>query len=199
MSASAAGFVPGSGAGALVLESMDSALARGATVYAEVMGGAVNSGGQRGNGSMTSPNSEAVQRCIIDALADSGVDKREVDVINGHLTATSKDVEEISNWSRALERSGMDFPFINSTKSLVGHCLAAAGSVESVASVLQFKNEEVYGNINCNDIHPGILELVDKTKIPIKTFSYSPKIIAKASFGFGDVNACIIFKAYKSN
>src|SRR5690606_37973988 len=130
MSATASGFVPGSGAGALVLESLGSAKARGARIYAEVLGGAVNSGGQRGNGSMTAPNSEAVQRCIIDALEDAGVEKNEVDVINGHLTATSKDKEEIRNWCLALDRSGSDFPYINSIKGMVGHCLAAAGSVE---------------------------------------------------------------------
>ncbi|GGW21756.1 beta-ketoacyl-[acyl-carrier-protein] synthase family protein [Arenibacter certesii] len=197
MSATAAGFVPGSGAGALVLESLDHAMARGATIYAEVLGGAVNSGGQRGNGSMTAPNSEGVQRCIQAALSDANLNKNEIDVINGHLTATSKDADEISNWSKALGRSGKDFPYINTTKSLVGHCLAASGSVEAVASVLQFKEEMVFGNSNCDDLHPEILKRVDVTKIPLKTISYNPNMIAKASFGFGDVNACIIFKAYK--
>lgn len=198
MSAIAAGFVPGSGAGALVLESLDSALERGASIYAEVMGGALNSGGQRGNGSMTAPNSEAVQRCITDAIADAKVDKKHIDVINGHLTATSKDVEEIENWSLALERSGKEFPYINATKGLVGHCLAASGSVEAVASILQIKEGKVFGNLNCNEIHPGILAMVDESKIPVRTYAYSPKYIAKASFGFGDVNACVIFKAFKS-
>jgi len=68
MSASASGFVPGSGAGALVLECLESAKERGATIYAEVLGGAVNSGGQRGEGSMTAPNSKAVVRCIQNAV-----------------------------------------------------------------------------------------------------------------------------------
>lgn len=197
MSATAAGFVPGSGAGALVLESLGSALDRGAKIYAEVLGGAVNSGGQRGAGSMTAPNSEAVQRCILDALSDAGIERSEVDVINGHLTATSKDAEEIKNWSEALKRSGKDFPFINSTKGMVGHCLAAAGSVECVASLLQYRAGVVFGNRNCQDIHPDILKLVDASQIPRKTIAHRPKIIAKASFGFGDVNACIIFKEYK--
>ncbi|MBC8768834.1 beta-ketoacyl-[acyl-carrier-protein] synthase family protein [Arenibacter sp. BSSL-BM3] len=197
MSATAAGFVPGSGAGALVLESLGSALDRGAKIYAEVLGGAVNSGGQRGAGSMTAPNSEAVQRCILDALSDAGIERSEVDVINGHLTATSKDAEEIKNWSEALKRSGKDFPFINSTKGMVGHCLAAAGSVECVASLLQYRAGVVFGNRNCQDIHPDILKLVDVSQIPRKTIAHRPKIIAKASFGFGDVNACIIFKEYK--
>ncbi len=197
MSASASGFVPGSGAGAMVLESLDSALKRGARIYAEVLGGAINSGGQRGVGSMTAPNSQAVQRCILEALKDAGVEKSEVDVINGHLTATSKDAEEIRNWSKALRCTAKDFPYINATKGLVGHCLAASGSVECVASLLQYREGLVFGNRNCQDLHPEILELVDASRIPMKTTSYKPKIVAKASFGFGDVNACVIFNDYK--
>ena len=196
MSASAAGFVPGSGAGALVLESLDSALARGARIYAEVLGGSVNSGGQRGEGTMTAPNSEAVQRCIIEAIRNSGIDKTAIDSINGHLTATSKDALEIKNWSAALNRSGIDFPYINSFKGHFGHCLAAAGSIECVATLLQFKEHEIFGNINCEDIHSDIEKRIATSRIPQKTQKYAPKIIAKASFGFGDVNACVIFKAF---
>ncbi|MFT4805046.1 MAG: 3-oxoacyl-[acyl-carrier-protein] synthase-1, partial [Psychroserpens sp.] len=73
MSASASGFVPGSGAGAMVIESLESALERNATIYAEILGGEVNSGGQRNEGSMTAPNSEAVQRCIKNAIANSNI------------------------------------------------------------------------------------------------------------------------------
>lgn len=197
MSASACGFVPGSGAGALVLESLDSALKRGATIYAEVLGGHVNSGGQRGEGTMTAPNSVAVQRCISEAVKEAGIQLSAIDVINGHLTATSKDALEIENWKKALKRHTADFPYINSFKGTVGHCLAAAGSIESVASILQFKEKVVFGNTNCEDVHPEIAALVDSNKIPRKTVNYSPNIIAKASFGFGDVNACVIFKAYE--
>lgn len=196
MSASAAGFVPGSGAGALVLETLDSALRRGAKIYAEVLGGKVNSGGQRGDGSMTAPNSIAVQACIQGAIKNSGITKADIDVVNGHLTATTKDVLEIENWSLALERSGIHFPYINSFKGIFGHCLAAAGSIECVGSILQLKEGVLFGNVNSEDVHPEILNLVAAAKIPLKTFSYTPKIIAKASFGFGDVNACVIFKAY---
>ncbi|MET6990676.1 beta-ketoacyl-[acyl-carrier-protein] synthase family protein [Sediminicola arcticus] len=198
MSASAAGFVPGSGAGALVLESLESALERGAHIYGEVLGGAVNSGGQRGEGTMTAPNSEAVQRCIVAAVHNAKIQKGEIDVINGHLTATGKDAVEIQNWSAALGCSGTQFPYVNSFKGLMGHCLAAAGSLECVAALLQFKKGQVFGNINCEDIHPQILEVVDATKIPRATMAHRPEIIAKASFGFGDVNACVIFKAYKN-
>ncbi|WP_298899564.1 beta-ketoacyl synthase [uncultured Psychroserpens sp.] len=196
MSASASGFVPGSGAGALVLESLESALERKATIYAEVLGGNINSGGQRQGGTMTAPNAEAVQRCIMNAMTNAHISAEEIDTINGHLTATSKDPLEIENWTKALNRSGNDFPFINSLKSMVGHCLAAAGSIESVATVLQLKEQFVFPNINCDDVHPEISKLISEEKIVKRALKTELNIAAKASFGFGDVNACIIFKRY---
>ena len=196
MSASAKGFVPGSGAGALVLESLESAQKRGAKIYAEVLGGEINSGGQRGEGSMTAPNSAAVQRCIRYAIRNAGIDGNNIDAINGHLTATAKDVLEITNWSTALGRKGSNFPYINSFKSTIGHCLAAAGSIECVGAVLQIEEGVIFGNVNCEDVHPGITNVIAETKIPQETIPYQSKIIAKASFGFGDVNACVIFSAF---
>ncbi|MBD0849575.1 beta-ketoacyl-[acyl-carrier-protein] synthase family protein [Maribacter arenosus] len=197
MSASAKGFVPGSGAGAMVLESMESAEKRGARIYAEVLGGEINCGGQRGEGSMTAPNCVAVQRCISNAIKNAGITSNDIDVINGHLTATSKDAVEIGNWSAALERKGFDFPYINSFKGTIGHCLAAAGSIECVGTVLQFKEGMIFGNVNCEDVHPEILDVISETRIPHKSMPLHPKIIAKASFGFGDVNACVIFKEFQ--
>ena len=196
MSATASGFVPGSGAGALVLESLDSALERGATIYAEVLGGSVNSGGQRNGGTMTAPNSEAVQRCITDAIEDAEVNTSEIDAINGHLTATIKDPVEVKNWSEALDRKGNNFPYINSLKSMIGHCLAASGAIESVATVLQLKEGFVFPSINSEDVHEDIKKIIDTSKIPQKTIYKDLNIIAKASFGFGDVNGCVIFKKY---
>ncbi|MEP5831114.1 MAG: beta-ketoacyl-[acyl-carrier-protein] synthase family protein [Maribacter dokdonensis] len=196
MSATASGFIPGSGAGALVLESLESAQERGAHIYAEVLGGEINSGGQVGEGSMTAPNSLAVQRCIKNAVVNAGIEASDIDVINGHLTATSKDSLEIENWSVALNRKGADFPLINSFKGAVGHCLAAAGSIECVAAILQIKEQVVFKSINCEDVHPEITELIADSCIPRKTLEHAPSIIAKASFGFGDVNACVIFKAF---
>ncbi|WP_142784615.1 beta-ketoacyl-[acyl-carrier-protein] synthase family protein [Changchengzhania lutea] len=196
MSASASGFVPGSGAGAFVLESLESALERGATIYAEVLGGHVNSGGQRHSGTMTAPNPEAVQKCITKAMDNANIKSSDIDVINGHLTATSKDVLEIENWIKALNRNGKDFPHINSLKSMVGHCLAAAGSIESVATVLQLNGQFIFPNINCEDVHPEILELIAEEKIPKKILQKELRMAIKASFGFGDVNACVIFKRY---
>ncbi len=196
MSASASGFVPGSGAGALLLESLQSALERNATIYGEVLGGAVNSGGQRNGGSMTAPNSDAVQRCIIDAVADSGINTNKIDLINGHLTATIKDPDEIENWVKALKVKRENFPYIQSTKSIIGHCLAAAGAIESVASIIQLKEGFIAPNINCEDLHPDILKLIHEDKISKELIKKELNLIAKASFGFGDVNACIILKKY---
>ena len=196
MSESASGFVPGSGAGALLLEDLDSALERGARIYCEVLGGEVNSGGQRAEGSMTAANNEAVIRCIQNALKNSGVGNNEIDLINGHLTATTRDSVEIQNWTRALDRSGKDFPYINSLKGMTGHCLSASGSIECVASVLQIYNEYIFGNLNAEDINPDILKLIEVEKIPNTRVNRKINILAKASFGFGDVNAVAVFKKY---
>jgi 3-oxoacyl-(acyl-carrier-protein) synthase len=196
MSATASGFVPGSGAGALLLEDLETALARGARIYAEVLGGNVNSGGQRGLGTMTAPNPVAVQKCITDAMCNAGITSSEIDAINGHLTATSKDGLEIQNWSEALSRKGKDFPYINSLKSMVGHCLSASGSVESVASVLQVYHGFVFPNINCEDLNSEITDCIATSAIPQQLIEKDITILAKASFGFGDVNGCVIFKKY---
>ena len=196
MSESASGFVPGSGAGALVIEDLDTALNRSATIYGEILGGNVNSGGQRGSGTMTAPNSIAVQRCITSAIKNSGITADAIDAVNGHLTATTKDSLEIENWTQALGRSGNDFPYINSLKSMTGHCLSAAGSIESVASILQLHEGFIFPNINCEDLNPEIATLIDRATIPATLLEKELNIIAKASFGFGDVNACLIFKKY---
>lgn len=196
MSASASGFVPGSGAGALILEDLETALDRGARIYAEVLGGNVNSGGQRGSGSMTAPNATAVQKCIRNAVKNAGISPSEIDLINGHLTATSKDALEIDNWSIALNRKGNNFPYVNALKSTVGHCLSAAGSIELVASVLQLHQRFISPNTNCEDINPEITFIIDKSKIPTQLINANLNIIAKASFGFGDVNGCVILKKY---
>lgn len=192
MSASAGGFIPGAGAGILLLESFDSAEKRGARIYAELLGGAVNSGGQRNGGSMSAPNSEGVQICIRMALDDAGINAQNVDTVNGHLTATMADPIEIKNWADALQCSPENLPCINSTKSLVGHCLGAAGGVECVASVLQIYKQFIHGSLNCEDLHEKILPY--ENSIIHNTINKPIRYLAKASFGFGDVNSCIIMK-----
>ena len=153
MSETALDLYPGAALALWFLESLESALARGANIYAEVLGGDINSGGQRNGGTMTAPNSEAVQKCITNAMKDAKILPDQIDAINGHLTATIKDPTEIENWTIALQRKGSDFPYINSLKSMIGHCLAAAGAIESVATVLQLKHQFLFPNINGEDLH----------------------------------------------
>jgi 3-oxoacyl-(acyl-carrier-protein) synthase len=196
MSASACGFVPGSGGAMLVLEELETALARGARIYAEIIGGYVNCGGQRMGGTMTAPNPEGVKRCIRGAIADAKIDAVEIDAINGHLTATYADPHEVKSWAAALGRTPANFPYIQATKSLIGHCLGAAGAIECVASILQIYKGFLHSSINCEDVHPDIAEYAGK--IPQKCLEIPQlRIVAKAGFGFGDVNSCIIFKKWE--
>jgi 3-oxoacyl-(acyl-carrier-protein) synthase len=195
MSESAGGFVPGAGAGILVLESLESALERKARIYAEIIGVHVNCGGQRNGGSMTAPNPEGVRRCIQGAIQDAQIDPDEIDAINGHLTATYADPHEISNWSMALNRGPQSFPFMNATKSMIGHCLGAAGSIETVAAVLELEGGFLHPSINCEDLHPEIAPFSDR--IVRHCMDYPElRVLAKASFGFGDVNSCLILKKW---
>ena len=197
MSATAGGFVPGAGSGALILEDLETALARGARIYAEIKGVMVNCGGHRNGGSMTAPNPVGVRRCIQGALSDACMKPAEIDSINGHLTATFADPGEVGNWSAALGRGPGDFPWINSTKSMIGHCLGAAGAIESVAAVLQLHKGFIHPSINCEDVHPEIAAFADRIVRKCRDFP-ELKTIAKASFGFGDVNSCLIIQKWNT-
>lgn len=195
MSGSAAGFVPGSGAGILHLESLESAEGRGARIYAEVLGGALNCGGHRNGGSMTAPNPGSVRRCIGQAIKDAEIDPGEIDAINGHLTATGADPGEVASWSAALGRGPDDFPAITSTKSMIGHGLGAAGAMESVASILMLNGGFVHPSINSEDVHPDIEPFA--ASIPQQSLEMPDlRTIIKAGFGFGDVNVCVVFRKW---
>jgi len=195
MSATAKGFIPGSGAGVLVIEDLETAKARGARIYAEILGYNINSGGMRRGGSMTSPSGYSVQRCIRSALLHAGVKADQIDYINGHLTATGADPQEIASWQAALEVADGKFPSINSTKSMIGHSLGAAGAIECAATLVQMHHGFVHGSINCEDIHEKIKH-IEKSVVK-KSINKEINIAAKASFGFGDVNSCIIFRKWR--
>jgi 3-oxoacyl-(acyl-carrier-protein) synthase len=197
LSASAGGFVPGAGAGILMVESLESAEARGAEIQAEILGVGINCGGHRGGGSMTAPNPESVQRCIGLALADAGIDASEVDAINGHLTGTGADPSEVASWAKALGREPGNMPTITATKGLVGHTLGAAGALESVAAILMLRGGFLHPCINCEDVHPDIEAYADA--IPHSALDAPDlKVILKAGFGFGDVNACLAFRKWEA-
>ena len=195
LSASAGGFVPGSGAGILHLESLESAEERGARIYAEVLGGALNCGGHRNGGSMTAPNPVSVRRVIGQAIADAEIDREEIDVINGHLTATGADPNEVAAWAVDLAATPETFPVINSTKSMIGHGLGAAGALESVACILMLRGGFAHPSLNCEDVHPRIEPWAGS--IPHETREMPElRTIIKSGFGFGDVNACVIFRRW---
>lgn len=196
MSASAAGFVPAAGAGILVLEDLEYAEQRGARIYAEVLGSAINCGGMRAGGSMTMPSPVGVQKCIKQAIKDASIDPRSIDYINGHLTATIADPIELKNWATALGREPGDFPWINATKSLIGHSLGAAGAIEAVATVLQMHYGFMHLSLNSEDFHPEIKDFA--RHVPQSTLKVPIQVAAKASFGFGDVNSCVIFRKWSA-
>ncbi|MFP8877191.1 MAG: beta-ketoacyl-[acyl-carrier-protein] synthase family protein [Myxococcota bacterium] len=192
MSASAAGFVVGSGAGLLMLESLESAVERGARIRGEILGYALNCGGQRGGGSMTAPNPQGVRRCVGAALADANIGPTDVGAINCHLTATGADPREVEAWADALSGRPDGLPPITSTKSLIGHALGGAGAIESVACLLMLEGGFVHPSINCRDVHPDIEPWADS--IPHEVLEAPDlDIVIKSGFGFGDVNVCLVF------
>jgi 3-oxoacyl-(acyl-carrier-protein) synthase len=196
MSATAGGFIPSAGAGVVMLESLESAIARGARIYAEVLGGWINSGGQRDGGSITAPSQQGASRCVKQALAAANTTASSIDYINGHLTATMGDPMEISSLMSALELTPDTFPYINSTKSMIGHALGASGAIECVATILQLHRGFVHPSINCEDIHDKLRNI--QNRIPTVCKPADLSVAMKVSFGFGDVNACTIFKKWET-
>ena len=148
---------------------------------------------------MTAPSSVGVIRCIREAVADANISAQSIDLISGHLTATLSDKLEIQNWVQALDRKGVDFPMVNSLKSMIGHCLSAAGSIETVATVLQIVHQFAHANINLDDPNPEIVDLIGANNLPTKKIDREINVVAKANFGFGDLNACLIISKYDNN
>ncbi|PLX07001.1 MAG: beta-ketoacyl-ACP synthase [Marinilabiliales bacterium] len=198
MSSTAAGFVPAAGAGVLLLEDYETAVARNAKIYAEIIGTSLNSGGQRKDGSMQAPGYEGVQRCLKDCIKDADISPNEIDAICGHLSSTMADSREIKNWAESLNRYGDDFPYINSLKSITGHSLGASGTIETIAAILEMHYKFLFPSINCEEINPEIEKLISKDKIPHQLIeNIELNTVAKASFGFGDINSCLILKKLK--
>lgn len=198
MSGTSSGFVPSGGSGALVLESLEAAQARGAYIYAEILGGEANSGGQINGGSMTAQNPDAVVDCIRTAMENAGIAASDIDLISGHLTSTKGDPAEIRNWFTALELSREDFPYINTPKSMIGHCVAGAGSIELVAATLQLSEGFIHPNLNLDTVHPEIEKLISTEKIPQKSIKKEINIVIKSNFGFGDLNCCMVLKKWNN-
>ena len=148
------GFVLGEGAGALILEEYEHAKARGAKIYAEVIGGGMSSDAHH----MTAPHPEGigVERVMLNCLRDAGIDASEVDAINTHGTSTPLgDVAELKAISKVFGDHVNDIN-INSTKSMTGHLLGAAGAIEAIASILAMEHGIVPPTINHNTVDENI-------------------------------------------
>jgi 3-oxoacyl-(acyl-carrier-protein) synthase len=193
MGAGACGFVPAGGAGVLRLETLEHAQKRGAKILVELVSAYCNSGGQRDGGTMTFPNPDGVARAIRRVIKDGELDPKRISLINGHLTSTGADPREVGSWIKALELPLDKFPLIQSTKSMIGHTLGAAGALEAVAVVDQMVNGYVHPSINSEEVHPQI-PIGDS--IPHAMVKKELEYVIKASFGFGDVNGCLLFKRW---
>ncbi len=184
------GFVLGDGGAALILEEYEHAVARGAKIYCEIVGGGMSSDAYH----ITAPHPEGYGAFLSmqDALEDANMKPEEVDYINTHGTSTPLgDPQEI----KAIEQLFGDHTYemsISSTKSMTGHLLGAAGAVESVAAVLAIQHQVVPPTINLFNIDEAIDPRIDLT--PNVAKSKKIDVVLSNCFGFGGHNATLIFK-----
>jgi 3-oxoacyl-[acyl-carrier-protein] synthase I len=182
------GLVPSAGAGIVILEELAQARRRGARIYAELLGFAMNSDGF----DMTIPSGEGSRRCMELALADAGILSAQVNYINAHASSTPLgDVAE----AQAIATTFGKGPLVSSTKSMTGHELGAAGSNELIYCLLMMQHNFIAPNINVEEIDPqcGGINLVANQARESRI-----DVAVSNSFGFGGVNTCIVVKRYPS-
>jgi len=184
------GFVLGEGAGAIILEDYEHAKARGAKIYAELLGGGLSSDAYH----MTAPHPEGIGVIAVmkNCLENAGINPEEVDHINTHGTSTPLgDVAELKAISEVFGDHAKNIN-INSTKSMTGHLLGAAGAIESIASILAMEHNTVPPTIN----HEVVDENIDpKLNLTLnKAQKRDVKVVMSNTFGFGGHNACVLFK-----
>ena len=184
------GFVLGEGAGALIVEDYDHAKARGAKIYAELAGGGLSADAHH----MTAPHPEGkgAKTVMLNCLKDANVKPEEVDTINMHGTSTPLgDIAE----TNAVKSVFGDHAYkinINSTKSMTGHLLGAAGAIESIASIMAMENNLVPPTINHKTNDEEIDQNINFTfGVPQKR---KVNVAISNTFGFGGHNACVLFK-----
>jgi 3-oxoacyl-[acyl-carrier-protein] synthase II len=185
------GFVIGEGAGALVLEELEHALARHATIYAELAGGGMAADAFHLTG--THPKGLGAVLCIQKALDDAEMNASEIDYINAHATSTSVgDVSELLGIKQVFR----DNPIVvTATKSMTGHLLGAAGAVEAIICVLSIQNDIIPATINTVNLDKN---LPDKIDFVLQASRHQPvNCVLNNTFGFGGHTASSIFKKYK--
>ena len=184
------GFVLGEGAGAIILEEYEYAKARGAKIYAEVIGGGLSSDAYH----MTAPHPEGKGVIVVmkNCLENSGLKPEEVDAINTHGTSTPLgDVAELKAIKEVFGNHAKNIN-INSTKSMTGHLLGAAGAIEAIASILSIEHGVVPPTINHSTVDENIDPSLNLTLN--KAQKRDVKVVMSNTFGFGGHNACVVFK-----
>ncbi|MFN0065207.1 MAG: beta-ketoacyl-ACP synthase II [Chlamydiales bacterium] len=187
------GFVIGEGAGVLVLESLEHALARGAPILAEYRGGAISCDAYH----MTAPREDGkgIEICFENALKDAGItDKTEVNYINAHATSTPLGDMSEPTAIHSFFGEHANHIKMNATKSMIGHCLGAAGGVEAIATIMAIKTGKLHPTINCDRPEPG-LKGIDIVKDHAK--DHKINVAMSNSFGFGGHNSTVVFSPYK--
>ncbi|MBE9513448.1 MAG: beta-ketoacyl-ACP synthase II [Chloroflexi bacterium] len=184
------GFVTGEGAGVLVLEELDAARKRGATIYAELVGFGSNIDAYHA----TKPDYESQARCIQLALDDAAISAAEVDYINAHGTATRlNDVSETKAIKLALGRHSGNLP-ISSNKSMIGHLWGASGAVEAIFTMLAMRDSIIPPTINYDNPDPEC----DLDYVPNVARKVNVECALCNSFGFGGMNSVLAFKKWHS-
>ena len=185
------GFISAEGAAIFVLESLEHAQARGASILAELIGFAASADAYH----MVAPcaDGEGAARCMRWALEDAGVEPEEVDYINAHGTSTPlNDASETAAIKAALGEHAYQVP-ISSTKSMIGHTLGASGALESVACVKTLESGLIHPTINYD--YPD--SSCDLDYVPNQAREAEVRVVLKNSFGFGGQNACLVFRRFE--
>ena len=186
------GFVLGEGSGAIILEELEHALKRGAKIYAEIIGGGMSADAHH----ITAPHPEGLGAKLVmqRALKDAGIAPEEIDYINTHGTSTPLgDTAELKAIKNIFGEHAYKIN-ISSTKSMTGHLLGAAGAIESIATILAFKNGIIPQTINIHNLDPEIDTKLNLT--PNKMQQREVRAAISNTFGFGGHNAAVVIKKY---
>ncbi len=186
------GFVMGEGAGVLLLESLDHALARGAPILAEYLGGGITCDAHH----MTDPRADGlgVGLCIENAIKEAGISKEDINYINAHATSTlAGDLCEVRAVKQVFGPHVKNIK-MNATKSMIGHCLGAAGGIEAIATIKAIETGLLHPTINLDEPEEELagIDVVANTAKP-----HTIKAALSNSFGFGGHNSTLIFAPYQ--
>ncbi len=187
------GFVPGEGAGILVLEDLNHALARGAKIYAELLGYGHTSDAHHITAPMES--GEGAAKAVAFALRDADLEPNDIDYINAHGTSTPlNDAAETNALKRALGETAYNIP-VSSTKSMTGHLLGGGAAIEAVFSIMAIRENFLPPTIHLEESDPSC----DLNYVPNSGIQHDVRYAMSNAFGFGGHNAVVIFGEYKDN